>query len=63
VHLDHDNCLETLMLRGATGEVTAFANALMAEPQVRHGRLNLVPVEIDNHAAHHHHHVHSSPKN
>lgn len=63
VHLDHDNCLETLMLRGATGEVTAFANALMAEPQVRHGRLNLVPVEIDNHAGHHHHHVHSSPKN
>ncbi|HEY7759172.1 MAG TPA: nickel-responsive transcriptional regulator NikR [Burkholderiales bacterium] len=63
VHLDHDNCLETLMLRGATGEVTAFANALMAEAQVRHGRLNLVPVEIDNHVAHHHHHVHSSPKN
>jgi len=63
VHLDHDNCLETWMLRGATGEVTACANALMAKPQVRHGRLNLVPVEIDNHAAHHHHHVHSSPKN
>lgn len=63
VHLDHDNCLETLMLRGATGEVTAFANALMAEAQVRHGRLNLVPVEIDNHVAQHHHHVHSSPKN
>jgi CopG family nickel-responsive transcriptional regulator len=62
VHLDHDNCLETLMLRGATGDVTAFANALMAEPQVRHGRLNLVPVEIDNHVGHHHH-VHSSPKN
>lgn len=63
VHLDHDNCLETLMLRGATVDVTAFANALMAEPQVRHGRLNLVPVEIDNHVGHHHHHVHSSPKN
>jgi CopG family nickel-responsive transcriptional regulator len=52
----------TLMLRGATGDVTAFANALVAEPQVRHGRLNLVPVEIDNHVGHHHH-VHSSPKN
>ena len=69
VHLDHDNCLETLMLRGATGEVTAFANALMAEPQVRHGRLNLVPVDLDSgghkHDDHHHYHrhVHSSPKN
>jgi CopG family nickel-responsive transcriptional regulator len=65
VHLDHDNCLETLMLRGATGEVSAFANALMAEPQVRHGRLNLVPVEMDeddDHHHHQHHHVHSSPK-
>jgi CopG family nickel-responsive transcriptional regulator len=69
VHLDHDNCLETLMLRGATGEVTDFANALMAEPQVRHGRLNLVPVDLDSGGHqhddrhHHHHHVHSSPKN
>jgi CopG family nickel-responsive transcriptional regulator len=65
VHLDHDNCLETLMLRGATAEVTDFANALMAEPQVRHGRLNLVPVEIhaEEHVHHHHHrHLHSSPK-
>jgi ornithine carbamoyltransferase len=64
VHLDHDNCLETLMLRGATAEVSAFANALMAEPQVRHGRLNLVPVEMQvrDDAHHHQHpHVHSSP--
>ena len=64
VHLDHDNCLETLMLRGETGEVSGFANALMAEPQVRHGRLNLVPVEMeeDGDEHHRHRHVHSSPK-
>lgn len=65
VHLDHDNCLETLMLRGATGEVTDFANALMAEAQVRHGRLNLVPVELsaeDHTHKHHHRHLHSHPK-
>jgi CopG family transcriptional regulator, nickel-responsive regulator len=65
VHLDHRNCLETLMLRGATAEVTAFANTLVAEPQVRHGRLNLVPVDLQE-AEHTHHmhyrHVHSSPK-
>ena len=66
VHLDHDDCLEALMLRGETGEVSGFANALMAEPQVRHGRLNLVPVEMeeddDEHHHHHRRHVHSSPK-
>lgn len=65
VHLDHDSCLETVMLRGPTAEVQAFANALVAEPQVRHGRLNLVPVEYarsDGHH-HHHHHVHTRPKN
>jgi CopG family nickel-responsive transcriptional regulator len=76
VHLDHDNCLENLMLRGATDEVARFANALMAEPQVRHGRLNLVPVEMevghghthgDEHASghghdNHRHHLHTHPK-
>lgn len=68
IHLDHDDCLETLMLRGATREVTAFSNVLMAEPQVRHGRLNLVPVDLHDHheqKGHHehaHHHLHSSPK-
>jgi CopG family nickel-responsive transcriptional regulator len=61
IHLDHDNCLETLMLRGSTPEVQAFANLLMAEPQVRHGRLNLVPVEMDA-PPHDHHHVHSRPR-
>jgi CopG family nickel-responsive transcriptional regulator len=65
VHLDHDDCLETLMLRGATADVSAFANALMAEPQVRHGSLNLVPVDLEEEEhshAHPHRHVHSSPK-
>ena len=53
------------MLRGATADVSAFANALMAEPQVRHGSLNLVPVDLEEEEhshAHRHRHVHSSPK-
>ncbi len=58
VHLDHDNCLETLFLRGHTGEVRGFAEKLAAERGVRHGNLNLIPVEAD---AEHHHHVHSRP--
>lgn len=30
-HLDHDNCIETMILRGHTQEVVQFAEALIAE--------------------------------
>jgi CopG family nickel-responsive transcriptional regulator len=72
VHLDHENCMETLILRGATQQVSAFANQLMAEPEVRHGRLNLVPVDMNqyhevkhSHSHDHDHahgHIHSRPR-
>jgi CopG family nickel-responsive transcriptional regulator len=45
VHLDHDHCLETVILRGPTPEVRRFADALSAERGVRHGQLNLIPTE------------------
>lgn len=61
VHLDHDNCLETAILRGPTGAVRRYADSVIAECGVRHGQLNLVPVDMD--IAHHHgEHVHSHPK-
>ncbi len=59
VHLDHENCLETVMLRGRTEVVRRFADALIAERGVRHGQVNLVPVEAE--AGHGHGHVHSHP--
>jgi len=59
VHLDHENCLETVMLRGKTEVVRRFADALIAERGVRHGQVNLVPVEAE--AGHGHGHVHSHP--
>jgi len=58
VHLDHDNCLETLMLRGATQAVQKLSDALIAERGVRHGQLNLIAVEKDTG----HRHTHSHPK-
>jgi CopG family nickel-responsive transcriptional regulator len=58
VHLDHDHCLEAVILRGATEEVRGFADRLAAERGVRHGQLNLVPV--DSEAVHRH--VHARPK-
>lgn len=66
-HLDHDNCIECVILRGPTSEVRRFADAIAAERGVRHGALNLVPVDVDvsDHShdrGHHHPHVHSRPK-
>ncbi|HCI12582.1 MAG TPA: nickel-responsive transcriptional regulator NikR [Gallionellaceae bacterium] len=59
VHLDHESCLETVMLRGKTEVVRRFADALIAERGVRHGQVNLVPVEMDAGYGH----VHSHPSN
>ena len=67
VHLDHEHCLESVVLKGPTAAVRAFAGATQAERGVRHGQVNLVTVEIgDAHAgqgAHHHHgHLHLMPR-
>jgi CopG family nickel-responsive transcriptional regulator len=63
VHLDHDNCLETVILRGPTTQVRCFAERMIAERGVRHGQLNLVPVDMDmQRHPHHGAHVHSHPK-
>jgi CopG family nickel-responsive transcriptional regulator len=47
VHLDHDTCLETVMLRGSTQAVRRFAEEVIAERGVRHGRLHMIPVEVE----------------
>lgn len=46
VHLDHDNCLEVAIMRGPVSSVRAFADEVMAERGVRHGKLNMVPVDM-----------------
>jgi CopG family nickel-responsive transcriptional regulator len=38
VHLDHDNCLEVILVRGKASIVQKLANALIATKGVRHGR-------------------------
>lgn len=55
VHLDHDYCMETLILRGPTDQVQAFAHSVIAQPGVSHGQLHLVPVALRK--AHGHHHL------
>jgi CopG family nickel-responsive transcriptional regulator len=66
-HLDHENCIETLFLKGDTKEVQACAEKILAERGVRHGLINLVPADakISKHShasAHAHPHMHLKPK-
>ncbi|MGP0060640.1 MAG: nickel-responsive transcriptional regulator NikR [Beijerinckiaceae bacterium] len=48
VHLDHASCMEVTVLRGETPEVQHFADHVIAERGVRHGRLIMVPVELED---------------
>lgn len=41
VHLDHDNCLEVLVVKGKAGEVRKIAEGLISTKGVKHGRLTL----------------------
>ena len=54
-HLDHDLCIETVILRGRTDLVQAFAQAVIAQPGISHGHLHLVPVALRH--AHGHDHL------
>ena len=41
VHLDHDYCLEVLIVRGKSSDVRKIANALISMKGVQHGRLTI----------------------
>jgi CopG family transcriptional regulator, nickel-responsive regulator len=46
VHLDHDSCMEVSVLKGRSQDVRRFADSVIAERGVRHGRIVLVPTEL-----------------
>jgi CopG family nickel-responsive transcriptional regulator len=39
VHLDAHNCLEVIVVRGASGDVSAIADGLLGTKGVKHGKL------------------------
>ena len=41
VHLDHDNCLEVLVVRGNAADVRKVADGLISTKGVKHGRLTI----------------------
>lgn len=65
IRLDHASCMEVALLRGPTQEVHRFAEEIISERGVRHGRLVAVPVDVreESHAhgkdhARRHSHIH-----
>jgi CopG family transcriptional regulator, nickel-responsive regulator len=47
VHLDHDNCLEVLVVRGKAAEVRKVADVLISMKGVKHGRLTVATTGAD----------------
>jgi len=41
VHLDHDHCLEVIVVRGKSAEVRKVADSLISAKGVKHGRLTI----------------------
>jgi CopG family nickel-responsive transcriptional regulator len=60
-HLDHDNCIETVILKGPTATVTDFAQAVIAQSGVRHGTFHPIPIDIEAGKGKHHSHLHARP--
>ena len=62
-HLDHDSCLEVLIVHGKAARVEHFADLLIGLKGVQHGRLVMtVPsheLKSDHSHAHDHPHTHS----
>jgi len=47
-HLNHQDCIESAILRGSTHEVKAFASSLVAQTGVHHGNVHLIPLEVSS---------------
>ncbi len=60
-HLDHDSCLEVLIVHGQAARVERFADLLIGLKGVQHGRLVMTVPSLDagQRQKRRHHHVHS----
>jgi len=47
VHLDHNNCLEVLVVRGQAGTIKKIADELIAAKGVKHGKLTVTSCGSD----------------
>ncbi|ABI57350.1 nickel-responsive transcriptional regulator NikR [Alkalilimnicola ehrlichii MLHE-1] len=44
MHVDHDLCVEAVMLKGEAAQIEGFAESVMARPGIQHGRLHRIPM-------------------
>ena len=64
-HLNHEDCLESVILRGPVRAVRQFAERVMAERGVKHGHLNMISMQSESgtHShGHGHSHAHLAPR-
>ncbi len=59
IHLDHDRCLEVIILRGRADELTCVAERLHALKGVKHGALEIITDLGDSAETHRHSHAHA----
>jgi CopG family nickel-responsive transcriptional regulator len=59
IHLDHDRCLEVIILRGRADELTRVAERLHALKGVKHGALEIITDLGDSAETHRHSHAHA----
>jgi len=57
-HLDHENCLEVVVLRGKSKDVQKLADRLISTKGVQHGRLVMSSPETVSQHRHQHRHQH-----
>jgi CopG family transcriptional regulator, nickel-responsive regulator len=61
-HLDHDSCLEVLIVHGPSARIALFADRLIGLKGVQHGRLVMTvpahPLDAGKKTAHKHSHKH-----
>jgi len=62
IHLDHDLCLEVIVMRGRSDELQTISDRILALKGVKHGAIELyVTAEADDDQGSHHHHAHPHP--
>jgi CopG family nickel-responsive transcriptional regulator len=44
IHVDHDHCLEVIILRGRAGALDAFSANLLALRGIKHGQLSMTAI-------------------
>ncbi|MBL8681494.1 MAG: nickel-responsive transcriptional regulator NikR [Myxococcales bacterium] len=58
VHLDHDHCLEVIVLRGPSKKLQEAADRILATKGVEHGKLVITAMPSSNHEHTHDDHGH-----